>query len=52
MTIDELMARGMVNFGHTKLVFVIGGEATDVKPGKVYQCLRVSVNSKITILQY
>ena len=42
MTIDELIARGMTSFSHTKLLFVIGGEATDVKPGKVYQCLRVS----------
>ena len=47
MTIDELMARNMVTFEYTKLAFVIGGEATNVQPSKVYLALRVSCSTEI-----
>ena len=36
------MERGLVNFEYTKLCFTVGGEATDPKPSKVYQSVRVS----------
>ena len=35
------MDRGLVNFEYRKLCFTIGGEATDAKPNKVYQSVRV-----------
>ena len=31
-----------MNFEYTKLCFTVGGEATDPKPSKVYQSVRVS----------
>ena len=42
VSIDTLMERGLVNFEYTKLCFTVGGEATDSKPSKVFQCVRVS----------
>ena len=36
------MERGLVNFEYTKLCFTVGGEASDSKPSKVFQCVRVS----------
>ena len=31
-----------MNFEYTKLCFTVGGEATDSRPSKIYQCVRVS----------
>ena len=42
VSINELMERGLVNFNYTKLCFTVGGGATDPKPNKVYQSVRVS----------
>ena len=44
VTIDDLVAQNMVGFTYTKLVFSIGGLATDCTPSKVYQTIRVSFN--------
>ena len=43
------MDQGLVNFQYTKLCFTVGGGATDPKPNKVYQSVRVSrtLNSKL-----
>ena len=40
------MERGLVNFEYTKLCFTVGGEATDSKPSKVFQSVRVSFLKK------
>ena len=42
VSINELMEQGLVNFHYTKLCFTVGGEATDPRPNKVYQSVRVS----------
>ena len=42
VSINELMERGLVNFEYTKLCFTVGGEATDARPNKIYQSVRVS----------
>ena len=47
MSIHELMERGLVNFPYTMLCFTVGGEATDPRPNKIYQSVRVSFKFKI-----
>ena len=51
VSINTLMEQGLVNFEYTKLCFTVGGEATDSKPSKVFQSVRVSYDFYIFYLR-